>query len=155
VIKQTLESFTRLQVPAGLEWEVVVVDNNSQDGTSAVLESFTSRLPLRHFLETHQGIAHARNRAALEARGDIILWTDDDVQVKPNWLAGYVEAFAEHPECGFFVGPVELLFEGIASAWLLGGLDSIGGALGQVRVPGDVPVGSCSASVQLQHGRET
>jgi hypothetical protein len=141
LVAQTLDSLTRLQVPVGLEWEVVVVNNNSPDGTAAVLESFVPRLPLRHFLETRQGIAHARNRAALEARGEVVLWTDDDQQVKTHWLRGYVSALAAHPECGFFGGAVELRFEGVPPAWLLAGLDSIGGALGQLRVPGDTPIG--------------
>src|SRR5258708_29895306 len=38
--------------------------------TATVLDSFVSKLPMRHFLETNQGIAFARNRAALEARGE-------------------------------------------------------------------------------------
>ena len=158
LVEQTLESFTRLQVPAGLEWEVVVINNNSPDGTAAVLESFVPRLPLRYFLETRQGIAHARNRAALEARGDIVLWTDDDVQVQPHWLRGYMNALAAHPECGFFGGPVELRFEGVPPAWLLAGLDAIGGALGQVRVPRDAPIGegaqlpfNCNMAVRREH----
>src|SRR5215212_6049306 len=81
MVEKTLESFTRLVVPEGVNWEVVVVNNNSPDDTETVLERFAARLPLRHFLETRQGIAHARNRAAREARNDVILWTDDDVQV--------------------------------------------------------------------------
>jgi hypothetical protein len=158
MVEQTLQSFTRLQIPAGLEWEVVVVNNNSPDNTAAVLDSFASRLPLRHFLETRQGIAHARNRAAREARGDIVLWTDDDVQVKSNWLAGYVRAFAQYPECDFFGGPVELNFEGNPPAWLLVGLDAIGGALGQVQVKSARPIGedaqlpfNCNMAVRREH----
>jgi glycosyltransferase involved in cell wall biosynthesis len=158
LVEQTLHSLTQLRVPDGMEWEVVVVNNNSPDSTAAVLESFVPRLPLRHFLETHQGIAHARNRAALEAHGDVVLWTDDDVRVKPNWLAGYADAFARHPECGFFGGSVELSFEGIPPRWLLAGLDSIGGALGQVRVPGDGPIGegaqlpfNCNMAVRREY----
>ena len=141
LLEQTLNSFTQLQVPTGLEWEVVVINNNSPDGTAAVLESFVEKLPLRHFLETQQGIAFARNRAAREARGEVVLWTDDDVRVTPHWLAGYADAFARHPECGFFGGPVELSFEGDPPGWLLEGLDSIGGALGRVRIPGDLRIG--------------
>src|SRR6266550_3078434 len=98
MVEKTLHSFTQLEIPSGCEWEVVVVNNNSPDRTEAVLDSFLPRLPLRHFVETSQGIAHARNRAAREARGDVILWTDDDVQVKQNWLGGYVNAFAAYPE---------------------------------------------------------
>jgi hypothetical protein len=158
LIEQTLHSLTLLQVPTGLEWEVVVVNNNSPDGTATVLDTFVSKLPLRHFLETHQGIAYARNRAALEARGDVVLWTDDDVRVKPHWLAGYVDALEKHPECGFFGGPVELSFEGVPPMWLLDGLDSIGGALGQVKVPGDMPISeggqlpfNCNMAVHRKH----
>jgi glucosyl-dolichyl phosphate glucuronosyltransferase len=158
LVEQTLHSLTQLEVPSGLNWEVVVINNNSPDRTAAVLESFVSKLPMRHFLETNQGIAFARNRAALEARGDVILWTDDDIRVKPNWLAGYADAFATHPECGFFGGPVELSFEGVPPTWLLDGLDSIGGALGQVRVPGDTPIGegaqlpfNCNMAVRREH----
>ena len=158
LVRETLRSFTRLDVPKGLEWEVVVVNNNSPDETSAVLEAFAGQLPLRSFLETQQGIAFARNRAAREARGDIIIWTDDDIQVKQNWLTGYLKAFEKYPDCGFFGGPVELLFEGVPPAWLLAGLDSIGGALGQVKVSGDVPVGenaqlpfNCNMAVRREH----
>src|SRR4051812_6609418 len=158
LVEQTLQSFTRLQIPPGVDWEVVVINNNSPDHTEAVLDSFLPKLPLRHFVETNQGIAHARNRAVREARGDVILWTDDDVQVNPNWLLRYAQAFTEHSECGFFGGPVELSFEGDPPAWLLAGLDSIGGALGQVRVPGNVPIGdspqlpfNCNMAVRRAH----
>lgn len=162
LVGQLLESLTRLEVPPGLEWEVIVVNNNSPDGTSRVLDSFLPRLPMRWVLETNQGIAHARNRAALEARGEVILWTDDDIQVKPNWLSGYVRAIAMYPECGFFGGPVELNFEGSPPDWLLAGLEEIGGALGQVRVPRDAPIGetpqlpfNCNMAVLRKYHLET
>jgi glycosyltransferase involved in cell wall biosynthesis len=142
MVDQTLQSLTQLRIPPGIDWEVVVVNNNSPDNTADVLESYVSKLPLRHFLEKNQGIAFARNRAASEARGEWILWTDDDIQVKPNWLSGYVQAFIEHPECGFFGGPVELNFDGVPPAWLVAGLDAIGGALGQVRVKESGPIGT-------------
>jgi hypothetical protein len=158
LIEKTLRSFTKLDIPPGLEWEVVVVNNNSPDDTDAVLEQYMSRLPLRHFLEANQGIAHARNRAASEARGDVILWTDDDVQVKPNWVLDYLSAIASHPDCGFFGGPVELDFDGVPPAWLIAGLDVIGGALGRVRVAGDGPIGltaqlpfNCNMAVKREH----
>lgn len=158
MVEQTLRSFTQMEIPFGLEWEVVVINNNSPDDTASVLETFASRLPLRYFLEPRQGIAHARNRAVLEARGDFVLWTDDDVRVKPNWLRGYTDAIAAHPECGFFGGPVELSFEGLPPQWLLEGLDSIGGALGEVRVSEAGPIGgtpqlpfNCNMAVRREH----
>jgi glucosyl-dolichyl phosphate glucuronosyltransferase len=142
LVEKTLESFTRLKVPAGVDWEVVVINNNSPDATGETLTSFLGRLPLRVFLETNQGIAYARNRAAAEARGNVILWTDDDVEVPESWLRNYARALDQNPDCGFFGGAVELKFEGHPPVWLLNGLNAMGGALGQVRLPVSPTVGS-------------
>lgn len=158
LLEKTLSSFTRLDIPTGLEWEVVVVNNNSPDHTGAIIEGYAAKLPIRHFLEKNQGIAHARNRAAREARGEIILWTDDDVQVKPNWVRDYLTAIAAHPDCGFFGGPVELDFDGVPPEWLVEGLDIVGGALGRVRVADDCAIGitaqlpfNCNMAVRREH----
>ena len=56
-LRRTLESLTRLAVPPGVAWEVVVVDNNSSDNTRQVAEDFLGRLPLRYVFEAEQGLA--------------------------------------------------------------------------------------------------
>ena len=50
--------------------EVLVVDNNCTDMTANVVEAFRERLPIRRVTENRQGLAHARNRAVAEFRGE-------------------------------------------------------------------------------------
>jgi len=118
LLAATLERMTELAIPGGLEWELVVVDNNCTDHTSDVLASFAGRLPLVRASESNPGLSHARNRAIAAASGTYIVWTDDDVLVDSAWLGAYREAIAEHPEAAFFGGPVEPWFEGTPPAWL-------------------------------------
>ena len=94
-LRRTLEQFTRLEADAGCSWELLVVNNNSTDGTDAVVESFGSRLPVRLLHESQAGQSYARNLAIREARGRVIAWTDDDVLVEPDWLTALMKAFAE------------------------------------------------------------
>lgn len=116
-LTRTLDGLTRARVPAGLRWELVVVDNGSADGTSGVADGFRDRLPVRVIREPRPGLSIARNRAVEEARGAALLWTDDDVTVGPDWLEGHVEALAAHPGHGFFGGPIRAVFEGGTPAW--------------------------------------
>ena len=61
---------------------------------------------------------NALSRAAAEARGEHILWTDDDVLVGEWWLAKYVAAFRRWPEAGFCGGPIDPWFTGTLPHWL-------------------------------------
>lgn len=118
LLAQTLRQLVCLSIPPGVEWELLVVDNNSTDTTPSVLASFRDRLPLRPVREQRQGKSHALNRAAEEARGNYILWTDDDVLVDPGWLAAYHAAFLRWPEAGIFGGYIEAAFAGSPPSWL-------------------------------------
>lgn len=118
LLGRTLERMTTLRIPSGIEWEVLVVDNNSSDATPALLESFRVRLPLRATFEPRPGKSFAANRAVREARGDIILWTDDDVLVDPDWLVSYHRAVHRHPDVGIFGGPIDPWFDGTPPRWL-------------------------------------
>jgi len=86
--------------------EVLVVDNNSTDITPRVLEAFQKQLPIRCVTESQQGLANARNRAATEFRGDVILFTDDDVRLERGWLAGYQDAIRRFPNAEYFGGRI-------------------------------------------------
>lgn len=92
-----LERLARVRPPPGA-WEVLVVDNNSTDDTESVLEAFAGRLPLRRAFEPEQGLSHARNTAVRLARGDYIVWTDDDALVDADWLTAYGRAVEQHPD---------------------------------------------------------
>jgi len=127
-LRQTLQEMCSLEIPAGVEWELIVVDNNSTDDTRQVVESFTARLPVRYVFEPNQGLSYARNRAVSEAKGEYILWTDDDVLVSHNWLEAYMCAFQRYPDGAFFGGPVEAWFEGQPPEWLVRTLHAVGSA---------------------------
>src|SRR5262249_5404549 len=98
LLDRTLEQFTRLRVPAGLQWELLVVNNNCTDDTDQVLGRYRDRLPLSPLFEPRQGLSHARNCAVQAAAGDLIVWTDDDVLVDPDWLGCHVAAAQRWPE---------------------------------------------------------
>lgn len=118
LLAQTLDSLTKLVIPAGLEWRVLVVDNGSKDDTPEVLDAYADALPLSSLVELRQGHTLARNRAVAQSRADLILWTDDDVLVDPNWLSAYVFAANQRPDAGFFGGRIEPLFPAGKPRWI-------------------------------------
>jgi glycosyltransferase involved in cell wall biosynthesis len=118
LLDQTLTQMRQLRMPAGVEWELLVVNNNCTDDTDAVLQRHSEFLPLRRLLEKRQGQCHARNCAIAAARGDLLLWTDDDVLVGPDWLEQYAAAGSRWPEAAFFVGAIDPWFEKAPPAWI-------------------------------------
>jgi glycosyltransferase involved in cell wall biosynthesis len=96
------------QTVAGINYEVIVVDNNSTDDTRMVIHSFmdSGAGKLQYLFEGKQGVSHARNAAIEKARAPILAFTDDDVLVAPDWVATIQRAFEEYPEVGFVGGKV-------------------------------------------------
>ena len=84
-LRTTLERMTLLEQD-GLDWELVVADNNSSDNTRAVVDGFCDRLPLWYLFEPRQGKNFAVNTAIEKAEGEILVFTDDDVAPFPTWL---------------------------------------------------------------------
>jgi len=119
LLDQTLAGLQELVIPPGVEWEVLVVNNNCSDDTDVVIDRHAARLPLRGVHEPKQGIANARNAAVRAARGDMIFWTDDDVLVDPQWLSEYCAAVRQWPEVVFFGGPIAPWFETPPPAWMV------------------------------------
>jgi glycosyltransferase involved in cell wall biosynthesis len=87
-LADTLYSIAASSVPDSLQWEVVVVDNNSCDQTREVVEEFCRKHAgrFRYLFEAQQGLSRARNTGVREAQGEIVVFTDDDVTVEPMWL---------------------------------------------------------------------
>jgi glycosyltransferase involved in cell wall biosynthesis len=115
----TLESLARMSVPPQLDWELIVVDNNSTDNTRAVVTEFhrVSDLSIRYLFEPQQGLCHARNRGVAAAIGEIIAFTDDDVQVEPAWLRELADTFTKF-NCMGVAGKSVPAWNGLAKpAW--------------------------------------
>ena len=86
------------QTLAASEFEVVVVDDGSAGlETERVLTEFADRLPLTWARIDHSGRAAAKNLAVLLARGDLVLFFDDDDRPAPDLLDQHVRAHAQHP----------------------------------------------------------
>jgi glycosyltransferase involved in cell wall biosynthesis len=85
---QALDGVASSVLPDSVVWEILVVDNNSPDQTRAVVEEVSRRYPgrFRYLFEPRQGLSNARNAGIREARGEIVVFTDDDVIVDPLWL---------------------------------------------------------------------
>src|SRR4051794_24769648 len=117
-LDRTLKAFAGLRIPAGVTWELLVVNNNSTDDTDQVIAAHAAALPVRGLTEKRPGKSYAANAAIAAATGELILWTDDDVLVDPEFLAAYVTAANERPDAAFFGGTVEPLFEGSTPPWI-------------------------------------
>ena len=97
-LNKTLASIAGSVVPRRLQWELIVVDNNSDDHTPDVVRFHAQSCDFRIgcIKETNQGIAYARNLGVRSSRGRIVAFTDDDVAVDKLWLQRIVAAFDEH-----------------------------------------------------------
>jgi glycosyltransferase involved in cell wall biosynthesis len=87
-LAKALESVADTKLPATVEWEVLVVDNNSPDRTAKVVEDFRLRYPnrFRYLFEGQQGKSYALNSGIRDAHGDVLVFMDDDVTVESTWL---------------------------------------------------------------------
>ena len=74
---------------AGRDVEILVVDDGSTDNTADVARSYSVRV----ITQANAGPASARNRGALEAKGKILLFTDDDCVPMPDWLNAMLAPF--------------------------------------------------------------
>jgi len=100
-------------------FELIVVDNNSSDGTRAIVERFVrSDGRVRYVFEPQQGLSFARNAGIREARGSIIAFTDDDVRVDEHWVATIVRSFDEHSGADMVGGRVLPLWPEPPPVWL-------------------------------------
>jgi glucosyl-dolichyl phosphate glucuronosyltransferase len=80
-----------------VEFEIIVVDNNSNDGTRSVVEECAGKTKgLRHVFEPLQGISNARNRGWQESRGDYLIYLDDDATVPPEYLSNVLSVIRNY-----------------------------------------------------------
>jgi glucosyl-dolichyl phosphate glucuronosyltransferase len=114
----TLTSLSRVRIPAGVTWHVMVSNNNSTDHTEQVLDKHIKRLPLVPLFAPRPGKSHAMNEVVARLQGDLVLWTDDDVEFPENWVASYVDAACRWPEANFFGGRIVPRFLAQEPPWL-------------------------------------
>lgn len=118
LLPRVLDSVTD-QTPVSEEIEILIVDNGSTDATRDLIAARQRQdKRIRYFVEPKPGIAHARNRALMEARGEYLAFIDDDAWADKKWLVNLmspVRSVRPEPEC--VVGPVSLIWEGTRPDW--------------------------------------
>ena len=119
-LPETLSHLAHQQVPKDLDWEVLVIDNASEDGTAEVAQDVWSRChpaPLRMIREERLGTSYARERGLEEARYDLVSFLDDDNWASPEWLGMVTEVMTAAPDIGACGGANEAVCEGARPRW--------------------------------------
>ena len=93
-----------------INWEVLIIDNNSQDHTVAIAAQYQQHwaqpYPLRYCFEPRQGLAYARRLAVKEARGEWIGFLDDDNWPSSDWLEVASDFIHTSSRIGAFGGKI-------------------------------------------------
>jgi glycosyltransferase involved in cell wall biosynthesis len=125
LLEPTLDAIAAQRSP-GCPFEVLVVDNASVDNTPAVVAAAAGRssVPVVYLTEQKSGKSHALNTAVAHARGDLLVFTDDDVLPSPGWLAAYAQAFSE-TGADYAAGRILPLWEAAPPRWLTAPLHGV------------------------------
>ncbi len=100
-------------------YEIIAVDNNSTDDTSAVLSEFVGgAIPFTALREPRQGVSYGRNAGIAAARGRIVAFTDDDICVASDWISRIVQAFHADADVDCIGGPILPTWASLPPRWL-------------------------------------
>ncbi|HTG02433.1 MAG TPA: glycosyltransferase family 2 protein [Nitrospirota bacterium] len=118
-LRRVLDTIQRLNGIQEYSLETIVVDNNSTDETKAVVTEFSTsgRGIIRYLFEGRQGKSYALNTGVQAAHGEILVFTDDDVSLHPDWLMNIQKTFAQH-NCLGVGGKIVLLLPEKRPSWL-------------------------------------
>ena len=96
LLRECLESLCQ-QTSDMSRMDVIVVDNNSTDGTAEIVRGFADRLSrLRNVFEPDQGLSHARNRGFREAATEWVAYLDDDARAFPDYVEKFLIAIRKN-----------------------------------------------------------
>lgn len=129
-LRDTLESLLKQERNESFNYEVIVVDNNSDDATKQAVESYMAAFSgkLRYVFESQQGISCARNRGIAESPGKILVFADDDVIFDKNWLHNIWECFQKY-NCDSLGGRVLPLYPENTPRWIKDNKDLLCGPI--------------------------
>ncbi len=118
LLKESIISIQKQDFKAD-HYEIIVVDNNSTDDTKAVVLELASVSPvaIKYVFEKQQGLSFARNSGIKGSEGDVIVFTDDDVEAESQWLREMVSAF-DDPDTACAGGPIRPIWLSERPDWL-------------------------------------
>lgn len=110
-----LDRLRRQRQVSGLQWEVLVIDNNSVDNTAQVVRQHQSqwsgKIVLRSCFEPKQGLAHARRCALHQVKAPLIGFLDDDTLPNPTWVYDAWLFGCQHPQAGAYGSAVQPIYD--------------------------------------------
>jgi len=102
-LPEVLRQLQRQEQTEAIKWEILVVDNNSNDRTQEVIAKFQTIMPhLRWCQELMQGEGFARRRAFWEARGELVAFLDDDTIPEAHWVSAVAQFAKTHFRAGAY-----------------------------------------------------
>ena len=119
-LRDLLETALQQQTDGSFNYEVLVVDNNSNDDTRHVVDAFVraGHENLRYVFEQKQGKSHALNAGLAAARGAAYVITDDDFVLPPDWVSKIVGALRRYRDASFVSGKVLPSWQAAVPTWL-------------------------------------
>ena len=118
---ETLESLLLQDYPKN-KFEVIVVDNNSEDDTAQRISAFIStnrdNLNLKYTQEKRQGDIYSRHSGAYNSEGNILIFTDDDATFDVNWISDVVEVFDTYPDAGAVGTRISIVWDNEPEDWV-------------------------------------
>jgi glycosyltransferase involved in cell wall biosynthesis len=120
-LPQTLKYLARQEVPENIQWELLIVNNNSTDGTSDIAmvewKKYGVNIPFRIVDEPLQGLSYARAKGGAEAVFDYILFCDDDNWLDKDYVRIAFDTMESHLDAGIAGGQSIAYFESDAPLW--------------------------------------
>ncbi|MGD9948950.1 MAG: glycosyltransferase family 2 protein [Desulfobulbus sp.] len=109
ILNETLEYFSHINLK-NLDYELLIIDNNSSDNTKNIIDRFRNIINVIYYVEKKQGKNFALNTGLQRAKGDIIIFSDDDITPHPQWLTEIINICNRWPEINIFGGRVVPVF---------------------------------------------
>ncbi|WP_300978473.1 glycosyltransferase [Flavobacterium sp.] len=120
-IRPTLEHLAKQNTTNFLKWEVIVVDNNSNDGTSELVfqiwEELKSDIAFKVVYENRPGLSNARKKGILSANGEILIFCDDDNWFEEHYVQIAYNLMSEDNSIGMLGGIGQEVIGGDKPTW--------------------------------------
>ena len=117
LLDKALESLAN-QTLGKSDFQVLIIDNNSNDNTREIVEKWRNKLDLKYIFEPKQGLSQARNRGIIEAKTEYIGFIDDDAIADPDWIKNTINII-ERDRPQIFGGPIYPFYQSKKPKWFL------------------------------------
>ena len=122
-LRETIKHIALQQVREDISWELILIDNNSTDGSADFAQKewdrYGNAAPLFIKSQPKQGLTMAREMGIQAANYEYVILCDDDNWLSPNYVTTAYDIMSSHPSIGISGGCGELIYEEAPPPWLL------------------------------------